>query len=437
MPADRLEPFEEELGDQIRTYVARAPVRQDVGRVAAKARARSTGRMPAALLSLGSALAVVAILAVGLMLRPGGPVAGPSASPLPTAVTTPVTSASDSAAPSPDQSPLVNGSITDRTGVPDELRSRPWVAEVCCPWPSMDGGTAYEVGVLGTTALILLPEHEVFLAASDSYLAAAAPGAPGSTIVVRRIPDGSEVRRISTGIEIDPNRGAIAGGRLYWTGTTELGTIDGGVFELNLEDPSSTPQVVVAGGVRLASFDPPAGRGPFHLSSTARTLSSTLGSGTSSSTDIIDVATATLRLAVRDQLVFAVGDDVLVARRETDLAILDFSGHQLASVSLGPSSPSTVYGVMLTADQVFVEFSSDGRYELIVERIADGTSRVLHQWTTDPLFFAADLSSSTHLVLLPAPALGDALALSDPVDAAILDVATGAIEPAAFRIGSK
>ena len=103
----------------------------------------------------------------------------------------------------------------------------------------MDGGSAWVVGQLGTTARMVLPLTEWAIGADAGLVVSAVRGDTSSTMIVRELATGSVVRTFQTSVTGLQNRGALVGANLFWTGTDAGSGRDAGVWTLDLSQPAA------------------------------------------------------------------------------------------------------------------------------------------------------------------------------------------------------
>jgi hypothetical protein len=142
-------------------------------------------------------------------------------------------------------------------------------------------------------------------------------------------------------------------------GFDSTGTRDGGVWAVDLADASSTPIEIVPGGTPLSNFG--TGRGPFHVSETGRTVTSTVGSRSRSRIDVIETSTLSLRANLDNDVIYGLGDDVALVPRSGAAALVNLvTGHEAWTFATGPEATTSVLGVLVGAREAFVSYSKDG-----------------------------------------------------------------------------
>jgi hypothetical protein len=334
--------------------------------------------------------------------------------------------------PAPQPTIIVGAPGSEREGVPATLHDRFWIAETL--WPGGTGDTAYEAGQLGTTVRLVLPPAEWGLGADQGRVASTLTGKSGSTILVRDLLTGSLIRAIETPLIIWVNSGALVGTTLFFTGFADSShTVDGGVWAVDVSSPDSVPKEIVPGGTKLSKYGDGAQRAPFEVSLTHKTVVSLVGAYGTAHADIIDVGTLTLRATLENEIVYAIGDEVVVVGRPGGMALLDMAtGAQRWTLQLG-----TVYSAIVGATDVFVSASRATSQVVVAVNIGVGSSRqILTQ--SDPVeFMMGDLSTDGVFVLLPGVSIADSLGATGATTASLLDPVSGALTQDAFAIGTK
>jgi hypothetical protein len=341
--------------------------------------------------------------------------------------------------------PLVELAVVDRPGVPAELYDRYWVTEV--GWPGLDGVSAYEAGQVGTTARILLPPAELALGADDGRVASVlldrdsggvAVGPAGATFLVRDIRTGALLRKLESPAipAFVPHGSLVVGPQLIWTGKEPGGGVAAGVWALNLDDPGSVPEVLIAEGADLKGYGDGALRAALKVSASGQTLGSLVVGPERGRTDVLDLASRTFRMTL-DDIAHAVGDDTAVVRRPGGVALVDLE----TGKDIGALSTDTVYQA-LVADRVgYVDYARDLTHYISAIDPASGENRDLlvqsggREW----LYLSRDLSSGSSLTLLAAHTIGsafDAMGLAGRATATLLDPATGGLRQDVFTVGA-
>ena len=242
----------------------------------------------------------------------------PSASPAGTlsATALPTKSPDPFATPAPDPTPeptpegayplraqvQIHDVIVDRPGVPASLYNEYW-------WTWNGDG-----GQVGTTAQIGLPAGELIETIDAGIVVA--PRLTGDDpwaeheIVVRDFGSGAVMLRIQTDLRyIDV---VLIGSQLFWTGVLAGDpeeVIDGGVWTTDVRQDAESIAIVEPGRVFPGVL---CGMG-LEASPTGRTLAATaLCNGPVLSTDIIDTATRTRTIRLKEQWVLALTDETYV-----------------------------------------------------------------------------------------------------------------------------
>jgi hypothetical protein len=340
-------------------------------------------------------------------------------------------------APSPSTAAVASPSpVGDRAGVPAELHDRVWFT------------SAGEVGLLGTRLERTLPAGETPIAAGNGEIASAVltdkDVEGGATrLVVRRVGDWSTIWQGTSAIWI--THAAFAGGVLLWTGRTYGGSRDGGVWANTLTS-GSEPVAVIPAAATAGGASPPE-RGPFVVSPSGRTVAIGMGSVASSTPQLIDVPSLTVRpSALEGRTLGAITEDLALSTESAldgarDLVGLEVKGGSVTGRwHLG--APGTVEAIVVAEDRAYVEFQRGEALVLIRIAFAGGPAVEIGSWNVDDSLarshLASGLSSAGHLVLLSDLDLEDALAATADHRATVdlVDTASPGIEEAAFAIGA-
>jgi len=154
--------------------------------------------------------------------------------------------------------------------------------------------------------------------------------------------------------------------------------------------------------------------------------------------EIVDVASLTVRSALDDLVPIAITDDRVLTVAGRTMALQDLTtGRRIWSLRADlvysavadPSGRGFVVGIDL-----------DGRY--LIEEVSTSTGsvrRILaqdHRGASAVSYLCPELSSFDHLVLVPEPALGEALGVAvGTARASVLERATGRLQRNAFKVG--
>lgn len=385
-------------------------------------------------------LAVIALGAWRLLPSAGEDASQPPASPfaeLPTSAPTPDTLLTNppDASFAPDVA-IVERDIVDRPGVPASLYDKYWAG----------GG---QVGQVGTTARLVLPKDEGFLATDAGRVASyivdpetSRPtiGPDGAKIIVREIRTGVTLRTFDAPVQIA--YGLMAGTLLFWTGRTLPGSLestDAGVWVIDLGVVDSSPKAVIPPSDLAEQYGADAVRGPTRLTDNGRTIVTLVQSPTRRGTDIIDVENLTLRQTLLDMYALEVLDGVALVipihGDEGDTAsrmqVIDLA----SGVAVGPGVPTDEVAWAYAANNEFYVQHSVGAagYQIVALDIRSGSSRELASKVT--LDLSHGLSAPGSLVLTP-PAwdVGIDGKVHQPIT--IIDPVTGHIEAEGFEIGN-
>lgn len=362
--------------------------------------------------------------------------------------------ASADSGPTPSLGVSVNAAVVeDRAGVPPDLWHLGWYA---LDYEPPQGGQ------LGTTARLLLPGPEIPLAAALGLVASVENGEVfarerRSTIRVRDVNTGDLVTIFETALFVEG--GAFAEDQFFWYGTDvgfEAAPNDavvypgGGLWAVPVA-PNAEPEMVLAPEPEIATSIAPFGSGrraPFAASISGATLASPvyLVGGEVGRTDIVDVATLTLRTTVPG-FVIAVNDHSAITLvndgPDAALRMFDLVTGEVAWEGGPTAAEVTVLAAVAADDTVVVQYLRDLR--LVISRLELGSGSETVLLTQDlsdrharPLFMASALSSGEHVVLLEDIGVGPSLFTGEgraPV--ALLEVDTGEVTPNAFWIGDQ
>lgn len=411
-------------------------------------RSRTTVARPVGFVGLLVGALVVVALAVWANLSPGIDPSQPSNSAL---AAEPSTNASDGPVPSldapptniPAQTPAVDAAwvepnIVDRPGVPARLYNKYWQA-------------LGEAGQVGTTARIVIPRTEEILAADSGLVASYAVvrddalgtsevvvGPGGVIIILRDVRTGAVLRMVETGVSI--RSGAMSGALLFWTGDTlpvdgAEGT-DAGIWALDTADPASRPRAIVEPSDLSSEYGPNATRSRPHLRDRGNALVSTIVGDAARATQVIDIATLSLRTTIPGEVAFEIADQTALVRRAEGVVLLNISSGQ----QVGPMlKAAEVYRAFASTEEIFVQYGPGDGQGVYITGLGIGTGdvrQILHQprgvRTTD---LSLDISALDLFALLN----DDWDYGSDGrayVQVTLLDPVTGDLQPDAFSIGS-
>lgn len=334
--------------------------------------------------------------------------------------------------------PWAEPNVVDRPGVPAQLYNKYWHA-------------LGEAGQVGTTARIVIPRTEEILAADAGLVASYAVvrddalgtseivvGPDGVIIIVRDIRTGAVLHMVQTSVAV--RSGVMRGTLLFWTGDTlsvdGAGGSDAGIWAVDTADPASTPRAIVEPSDLKAEYGPNATRSRLRLGDRGQAVLSTIVGDAARATQVIDVASLSLRTTIPGETAFDIADQTALVRRAEGVVLLDISSGQ----TVGPVLKATeVYRAFATTEEIFVQYGpGDGQGVYITGlAIETGDSRqILHQprgvRTTD---LSVDLSALDLFVLLD----DDWDYGSDGgayVQVTLLDPMTGELQPDAFSVGN-
>jgi hypothetical protein len=395
---------------------------------------RSVGRVGSAFAALLLAAALVGVIAVGNRV---GRTPSPQGSPSAAADLRLGTVSPESPAATQIPSAIPNAGAADRPGVPAELRGRTWLAETIDAAPGSDGRSVAVAGIEGTTARSILPAGELGLAADQGLAVSAVIGDGASLLLIREVDSGRLLTSLRT--PVVASRGLLVGRRLFWAGAGGPShNVDAGVWTADLATPSPEPRPVTDPIADLSRFGANVERGPLLASPTGRTVLATIGGLRGTRLEIVDVATLSVRSVLDNLVPIALTDDraLTVAGRTVALHELA-TGRRLWSLRADlvysavadPGSRAFVLGIDLDGRYLIEEVSaSNGATRRILGQDHRGASRVS--------YLSPELSSFDHLVLLPEPALGEALGVAvGSATASVLERSTGRLQTKAFKVG--
>jgi hypothetical protein len=407
-----------------------------------------------------SRLATLLVLGAVLSIGCAGPGASPTTEPpgslLPTtSATEPPATSPTTPAPStePTEPPFpvrtvveVNSPIVNRPGIPADLADGWW-------W------SALEAGSVGTTAQLGVPVTERVLHADAGLVVSArypgendVNGGP-VTIVVRDIATGSLIREIATSLRQPV--AMVIGRRLFWAGeqvnppgSNDALTIDGGIWESDI-DGTSRPIAVVPGGTDITNLNY-AGRTAFDVSPSGRTLASGVGGFAGRWTDIIDVEGLRARTRLDGDAVYALTDDTVLV---PDHAPSDVGGGGVFAKDIatgqtlwqfpkgGLEPPAGVAAVEALGSRFVVQLlrQASGGDEFVIGSLDPVTGTLTDRLVRSTSTAVASMSvawsiSSDRTLVLSTDGVGSAIADGTPLS--ILDLTTGAFTRDAFVIGT-
>ena len=406
----------------------------------------SVGRVGSGLAALLLAAAVVGVIAVGNRVgrNPLSQYSPSAAADPPVGTASPESSAASAppvvlspSASAQAPSAIPNARAADRPGVPVEVRQRTWIAEAIDATPGSDGRSVAVAGIEGTTARSILPAGELGLAADGGLVVSAVIGDGGSQLLIRDVESGRLLTTLRT--PVLATRGLLVGRRLFWTGPGDPSrTVDAGVWTADLATPAPAPSAVTDPVAELSRFGANVERGPLLGSPSGRTLMATIGGLSARRLEIVDVASLTVRSALDDLVPIAITDDRVLTVAGRTMALQDLTtGRRIWSLRADlvysavadPSGRGFVVGIDL-----------DGRY--LIEEVSTSTGsvrRILaqdHRGASAVSYLCPELSSFDHLVLVPEPALGEALGVAvGTARASVFERATGRLQRNAFKVG--
>lgn len=327
------------------------------------------------------------------------------------------------------------GAISDRPGVPTDLNDRYWYT----PW-----GFA---GPVSSTLQIKVPEGENILAVGGGYLVSSTESSSDegtmTTLVVRSFADGLTTRTIET--DLMRLQGIIVGTRLFYAGLSGNGVaaggasfVDGGIWTTELANAEDDVSNILPAGEDIREFGSTAERAPIAGSQTGATLMSRVGGFDGTRTDVIDVAT----LSVRSQLkanVLAITDDAAMAfafdTREIEGLDLN-SGNVLwskKSDATGLLELESTFGLQggIAVGYHRVQDGADQAVVAIFDANSGASREVYVEAYDNSLHLAPPLSTSVHLAMMPT--FWDA-AVQEGMPVSLIAIETGVLSRDAFRI---
>jgi hypothetical protein len=389
---------------------------------------------------LVAALAIVAV-AVWANLRPGAdpspspttPVAiEPSPSPIPTSDAPQTEAPTD---PPSGDVVWVEPNVVDRPGVPPELYDNYWAA-------------LGQAGQVGTTARIILPRSEELLAVDVGLVASYAVvrdeefgifepvlGPNGATIRIRDLRTGGVIRAFDTGILVLD--GVMQGNVLFWTGRTLPGgpeSIDAGIWAIDLADSASSPQAIVEPTDLTGDYGPLALRSNPRIGDQGRSVFTSIVGDESRATQVVDIATRSLRATLEGEIAADVADDVALVFGDDALALIDIStGDRIGPVL----EAAEVYKTLVLHDEILVQYGPGGGQGVYITalRISDGATRnILHQpRDVRTTIMSPEISSAEFIALLIDDWDYDSAGLAS-VAVSLLDPTSAELQPEAFVI---
>lgn len=382
----------------------------------------------------GTALLVTALIAWPSLT--GTPPTSPTPAPSMGAVSSQPRPASAPPTEAPTPRPIASGlfvesNVVDRPGVPAELYDKYW---------SLWG----QAGQVGTTALLIKPPNEGMLGADAGRVASFVwdlvtdeplVGPNGVTITVRDLWTGATLRTFDSSIL--PTYAVAAGSLVFWTGWAlprePINPMDGGVWVVDLGDPASTPRAVIPPSDLGAIYGPHAERSPLRLTDHGRAVRATVGGDRARATEVIDVASLTLRATLANEVAFEVADGVALIYRPNRLALLDLATGR----EIGPGVKEDLVQFTFAGDgEFFASFGRDGDVVIAAIDLETGEARDILVRSTNDLSLSRELSTPDLLVLLhdDDPTYDAEGRVQIPVS--VLDPATGDLRLDAFTIGN-
>lgn len=350
---------------------------------------------------------------------------------------------SEAAGPSPSGL-FVEPVVVDRPGVPAAVSGKYWIAYG-------------QAGQVGTTARIVLPSNEAILGVDDGRVAtmlydhdAHQPivGPDGLTIVVREFLSGATVRTFNTPVHVTES--VMAGSLLFWIGQVAasggLKASDAGVWAINLADPASTPQAIIGPADLSATYGTRATRGLLRVTDRGRAITTEIESDTVLVTDVIEVASLSLRATIDAdrQYAFAVVGGlafVIVPHEYTSqdrpgvIRLIDIaSGRQI-----GPETTADLLKGSVVGDrEMFVQIGRGADSFILGIDLGSGESRDIRvvRGGREIYDLSSQLSAPNLLVLVPVtgPEVDERGLVLLPIT--LLDPATGVLNADAFTIGA-
>jgi len=348
----------------------------------------------------------------------------------------PSATVSSSFGSAPRTSPVVAGQVSERPGVPADLRDRYWFT---------DFG---EAGHVGSTAYVLLPDGERVLDVDHGQVVSTRIGVGGgSTLILRDLATGALRWSLDTQLRI--TSAVVIVDRLFWAGRPigAEGPADAGVWTVGLPEPLEPVQVLEPVGDMVASGF--VERGRFLVSPSERTVATVVGNMGNTQYHFIDAASLEIVASVEDRIVFGIGDREAFAA-SGGVPPSSFPGLVAIDIETGEEiwrrtfdERAELAHVHVVADAVFVDFRLEGNQIVARLAIESGASEVLHTADlgalpfTSGVYLAPEISGPEHLVLLTEFSPGDAINASSTGQVAVdvLDVSTTQVEFGAFQIG--
>ena len=403
--------------------------------------------------SRGLALATLIVIAVGALLyrsatAPRGSTptnevsSSPSASELASAGASPSAEPSEASPAAP--TPIV-GQAGARPGVPASLQDRWWISSSAAVryWPWAGDVESIVAGVLGSTAVIVLPPSEERGAgAGDARIVTVIRGDNVSTILVRSFDDGSLLKAIETPMIVRDE--VLVGARLLWSGVLVDGTtlLDGGTWAVDLSAADAEPIQVIEPLSDLERFgeDGIADYGEWVVSATGDTAVTWLGGGTVIQGYVIDVNTFSVRGTFIDAAPQAVTEDAVLLLVPDKLTLQDITtGERAWTIDTPRYGPTEYLSRPVLRDGEFIlGFDRDADTNVIaaIDLVSGALRDLVVQSRTsgaDILYLVPELSSADALVLLPDQSFS--LGPRGEVSASLFDPETGTISRDAFTIG--
>ena len=338
---------------------------------------------------------------------------------------------------------FVERDIHDRPGVPPSLKHVYWAA-------------FGQVGEIGTTARVVLPESEFILAAGSGLIVSyrvdpldLSPivGPAGTELIVRELLTGRLVGQFGSQVSVES--GVLVGSMLFWGGSAlesaDTGAVDGGLWVLDLGDPGATPKLIPGTLEAAQALGSDAVRGGLHLTDHGAALTSVLSSPKRLATQIVDIAAVSIRTTIDDYFVLdVVGDLALTAvpheftssENPGSLRVIGLAdGNQV-----GESIPATLVKASVVGTQeVFVQLGRGRDSHVVGIDLTTGRTRDLRlvkdgQETWD---LSREMSAPDQLVFTPVsgPELDEAGNVRLPLG--LLDAETGEFTSSAIVVENK
>lgn len=417
------------------------------GRTRAVDSVRSRGLVLSALL-----LALVGAVLYRAAADPGVQTPSEEASPLPSAsefasaepsstepsATLPRGSA---AAPTP-----ILGHAGERTGVPVSLRDRMWLRTVLASqyWPSGGDGPALVAGVLGSTAVIVMPPGERPVGADEGRVVSVVRGDNVSMILVRSFDDGSVLRSIETPMVVLD--GVVIGTTLLWSGVRLEGTTltDRGSWAVDLLMTDAEAVQVIEpvtdvqrfGELGLLDY------GPWVVSATGDTAVAWLAGETAIQGYVIDLSSLSVRGTFADAVPLAVTDDAVLLEASGKLTLHDAAtGAQRWTIDSPQYNQEPMARFAHRDGEFILGFArDDDTYVIAALDVVTGAIRdlAIQTWVdgVDIQYLVPALSSPDALVLLSNASIAIALDTTGEASASLLDPGTGEIARDVFMVGA-